>query len=163
MPQFDLSTAASQIFWLLVIFAALFLVLWRMVLPRIGGVMETRQRRIDEDLARAERLKSEAEAVLAEYEKALAEARARAHKAMQQANERAAAEAARRLADFNAALADKTAAAEQRIGIAEAEARQNLKAIALEAATLATARLGGEAPDAAAAAAAVAKALEARG
>lgn len=146
MPQFNLATAPSQIFWLLVIFGLMFLVLWRLVLPRLGGVLEQRQNKIDDDLARAERMKGEAEQVLAEYEKALAEARAKAGAAMKQASDAAQATANARIAAFSAELAKKTEAAEARIAQAEATAHANLKSIATEAAGLATAKLLGTAP-----------------
>lgn len=163
MPQFDLSTAPSQIFWLVIIFTALFLVLWRLVLPRMSQVMETRQKKIDDDLARAERLKSEAEAVLADYERALSEARAKASEAMKAASDEAAAEAAKRIEAFNAELAEKVKAAEQRIAAAEKTARENLTGIAVEAAGLATQKLLGMQPGADEVEAAVAGALKARG
>ncbi len=160
MPQFDLSTAPSQIFWLLVIFALMFLVLWRLVLPRVGGVMEHRQSKIDDDLARAERMKSEAEQVLADYEKALADARAKAGEAMKQASDAAQAEANARIAAFSAELEQKTEAAEARIAAAEATARANLTSIATEAAGLATAKLLGSKPTAEAVEQAVSAAMQ---
>jgi F-type H+-transporting ATPase subunit b len=134
MPQFDLSTAASQIFWLVVVFTLLYLVLWRLVLPRMAGVMETRQRKIDDDLARAERLKNEAASVLADYEKTLAAARGDAARLMKEASEAAAKEQAERLEAFGAELATRTGEAEARIAQASADAEANLRAIAVEAA-----------------------------
>ena len=59
------------------------------------------------DLARAERLKSEAEGVLAEYERALADARAKAAEALRVASEAAQAEAAKRSAVLAAELAER--------------------------------------------------------
>lgn len=143
MPQFDLSTAPSQIFWLVVIFVLFYLVLWRLVLPRMSQVMETRQRKIDDDLARAERLRNEAAAVLADYEKTLAQARAEAGRLMKEASDAAAKEQAERLAAFNAELAARTSEAEDRIDEAVAEAESNLRAIAADAAQQVTAKLLG--------------------
>ncbi len=37
-PPFDTATFPSQIFWLVVSFAVLFVVLWRIAGPRINGV-----------------------------------------------------------------------------------------------------------------------------
>ena len=78
MPQFDMSTAPSQVFWLIVVFGLLYLAFVKVVLPKMGGVIEARSNKIEGDPARAERLKSEAEEAVAVYEKALAEARAQA-------------------------------------------------------------------------------------
>lgn len=143
MPQFDLSTAPSQIFWLVVIFVLFYLVMWRLVLPRMTSVMETRQRKIDDDLARAERLRNEAAAVLADYEKTLAGARSEAGRLMKEAGDAAAREQAERMAAFNAELAIRTGEAEGRIQTAVAEAESNLRSIAAEAAQQVTAKLLG--------------------
>ena len=48
MPQFDTSTFASQIFWLTVAFVTLYLVMWRVVAPKIADVLDARRRRIDQ-------------------------------------------------------------------------------------------------------------------
>jgi F-type H+-transporting ATPase subunit b len=143
MPQFDLSTAPSQIFWLVVIFVLFYLVLWRVVLPRMSLVMETRQRKIDDDLARAERLRNEAAAVLAEHEKTMAQARAEAGRLMKEASDAAAKEQAQRIAAFNAELAIRTGEAEGRIADAVVQAESNLRSIAADAAQQVTARLLG--------------------
>ena len=42
MPQFDFGTFPSQIFWLIVCFAALYFLLAKTVLPKIGAVLEDR-------------------------------------------------------------------------------------------------------------------------
>jgi len=143
MPQFDLSTAPSQIFWLVVIFVLFYLVLWRLVLPRMNQVMETRQQKIDDDLARAERLRNDAAAVLADYEKTLAGARGEAARLMKEASEAAAQEQAERLAAFNAELAARTAEAEDRIAWAVTEAESSLRSIAIDAAGQVSAKLLG--------------------
>ncbi|MGH6952803.1 MAG: F0F1 ATP synthase subunit B', partial [Alphaproteobacteria bacterium] len=78
MPQLDSATFPSQLVWLAITFVALYLVMWRVALPRVAEVLEGRRRRIDDNLERAGTLKDEAKAVLAAYEKTLAEARAHA-------------------------------------------------------------------------------------
>ena len=54
MPQLEqISTYAGQIFWLVVVFAVLLGVMLKVALPRVQGILEDRQKRIDDDLARA--------------------------------------------------------------------------------------------------------------
>ena len=60
MPQLDSSTYVGQIFWLLLTFVPLYLILWKVALPRIASVLEQRQEKIEDDLVRAEKLKVEA-------------------------------------------------------------------------------------------------------
>ena len=51
MPQFDPATFPTQIFWLLVSFVGLYLILWKLVIPRITDVLAMRQEKIEDDLA----------------------------------------------------------------------------------------------------------------
>jgi F-type H+-transporting ATPase subunit b len=92
MPQLDPATFASQVFWLVVSFAVLALILWRIALPRISSTLESRQQRIDTDIARAEEIASEAEGVLSAYEEELAKARASAQEELHKAAEEVIAE-----------------------------------------------------------------------
>src|SRR5258706_12871628 len=76
-PPFQSETFASQLFWLAIAFAALYLLSSRVLLPRVGGIIDARANKIEGDLAEAQRFKAEADAANAAYEKALADARAR--------------------------------------------------------------------------------------
>ncbi len=146
MPQFDLSTAPSQIFWLLLVFGLLYLTFVKLVLPKMGGVIEARQKKIEGDLARAETLKREAEEAVAGYEKGLAEARAEASSILNQSAEAARKEIEAESAAFDKELNQKVQAAQTRIAEAEKEARSHLKEIAVAAAAMATEKLIGVAP-----------------
>ena len=141
MPQFDPANFAPQLFWLVVSFAVLFYAMWRYALPRLSGILEARQERIDSDLEKATATKEEADAVLAEYEKALAEARNKAAAAIKQASDEMAAESAKRHDAFSQKLAEQTRTAEARIAEARDEALANVKTIAAETARAATAKL----------------------
>ena len=60
MPQLNPEFFVSQLFWLVVTFSFLFVFLWRVSLPRIGNVLEKRERKINEDLTSAKELQVEA-------------------------------------------------------------------------------------------------------
>ncbi len=63
MPQLEqFDTYLSQVVWLVISFAILYVVMWKAALPRVADVLQERQERIDDDLERAEKLKSEAAA-----------------------------------------------------------------------------------------------------
>jgi len=141
MPQLNPEHFASQIFWLVVVFVALYVLMSWLVLPRISEVLEERQDKVDDDLSRAEKLRAEAEAVLAEYEAALASARAEASGLLKQAGDKMKAEAAERQSAFARTLAEQAKEAEARILAAKAQALGNLKSVAAGAATAATAKL----------------------
>lgn len=147
MPQLEPWSYASQIFWLILTFTTLYIVLWKVVVPRITSVLEARQEKIEDDLGRAERLRVEAEQVLTEYNKALDEARSEAQGLLRQSAEEMAAHAANRNEAVGADLAARNREAEGRIAEARREALNNIKPAAAEVAGAALAKLVGSAPD----------------
>src|SRR4030088_3678267 len=77
-PPFQKDTFASQLVSLLVAFVALYLIVSRIALPRVGSLLDERQKAIEGDVAEAQRLKEASDAALQAYETELASARARA-------------------------------------------------------------------------------------
>lgn len=132
MPQLIVSTYPSQLLWLAVTFIILYVLMKRLALPRVEAAIETRRNRLDDDLAQAARLKSEAEAMIAAYQKALAEARADAQARMRETRERLAAEAAERQRQINEILAGQIAAAERDVAAARERAVADLRGIAVD-------------------------------
>lgn len=113
-PPFEASTFPSQIFWLAITFAILYLLLSRLILPKLGAIIEQRKGKIAADLDDAGRMKAEADEALVETEKQLAKARAEARAKAEQTR----AEIDARIAESNAA---KSAEIDARL--AEAEER----------------------------------------
>lgn len=85
MPQLDPTWFASQLFWLFICFAALYLILSRIILPRIMGVMSERTQTVEGDISMAQTLKQQAEKAKEEYERTMSEARAHAQKLLDDA------------------------------------------------------------------------------
>lgn len=75
LPQMDVSTYASQIFWLAVMFLLMYLPFRFKILPDLTDIIERRKEQIETDLMSAKTLKEEAERIHNEYEKTLSEAR----------------------------------------------------------------------------------------
>ena len=75
MPQLNPEFFVSQLFWLVVTFSFLFVFLWRVSLPRIGNVLEKRERKITDDLTAAKELQAEASKIQEEIENQLKQAR----------------------------------------------------------------------------------------
>ncbi|SVC78694.1 uncharacterized protein METZ01_LOCUS331548, partial [marine metagenome] len=63
MPQLNPEFFVSQLFWLVVTFTFLLIFLWRISLPRIGSVLEKREKKINDDIATAKELQEKAEAI----------------------------------------------------------------------------------------------------
>jgi len=63
MPQLNPEFFVSQLFWLVVTFSFLLVFLWRISLPRIGSVLEKREKKINDDIATARELQKEGEVI----------------------------------------------------------------------------------------------------
>tara|TARA_X000000368_G_C22760434_1_gene592468 strand:+ start:163 stop:711 length:549 start_codon:yes stop_codon:yes gene_type:complete len=68
LPQMDISTFPSQIFWLIITFSILYVFMWKFVIPSLRITIEERKDKISDDINEAEKLKSEAEEILTKYE-----------------------------------------------------------------------------------------------
>jgi F-type H+-transporting ATPase subunit b len=147
-PPFQKDTFASQLLWLALVFVALYLVMSRLALPRIGSILEARKAHVDGDLAEAARLKSESDAAIAAYEAALADARSRAQALANQTRERAAAAAEAARKELDAKLNERIGAAETSIAQSRTAAMTNVQSIATEAAAAIVERLVGMVPPA---------------
>ena len=64
-PPFDPSHFPSQILWLAITFGLFYLFLKKVIVPRIGGILEVRRDRIAQDLDQAARMKEDADAAVA--------------------------------------------------------------------------------------------------
>lgn len=148
MPQLDATTYLPQLFWLAVTFAALLLLMSLVAMPQLGKALDARRARVDDDLARAAEMKSEAEAVMAAYQRTLAAARNEAQTALRETIDRLASEAAERQRQLAVALAQEIQAAEHRIAEAKARALADIRGVAVEIASLTATKLTGSPADA---------------
>lgn len=129
-PPFDSSTYPSQLLWLAISFGLFYLFLKKVVLPRIGHILEVRSDRIAQDLDQAARMKTDADAAVAAYEQELAEARAKANSIGQTARDAAKADAEKHRKGIQAELDDKLSAAENRIAAIKSKAMGEVGSIA---------------------------------
>lgn len=144
LPQLDPTYYAAQLFWLAITFGALYYVLSRVSLPRIGEVIEERRSRIQRDLDEAERLKGETDKALAAYEQKLAEARGRAGAMAKETRDRLSSEVDRERTKVDGEVATRIAAAEKTIADKKAAALAEVDAIAADTAGDVVRRLIGE-------------------
>jgi F-type H+-transporting ATPase subunit b len=143
LPQMDVNTFPSQIFWLAVTFSLLFIVLWKVTLPKISGAITDRRTRIDGDLATADDAQKAASDALKGYEAHLVQAKARALTLADENRKKITAEL-----DGIKQAADKDAkatmsAAEARIAAERAKAGTSVVQSAAEAAAAIVSRLIG--------------------
>ena len=69
MPQLNPEFWASQVFWLILIFSSLYVIIWKLFLPKITNSIENRKLKIVNDLNETQKLKDSAEKKLQEYNK----------------------------------------------------------------------------------------------
>jgi F-type H+-transporting ATPase subunit b len=146
-PPFQKDTFASQLVSLLIAFAALYLIVSRIALPRVGGLLDERQKKIDGDLAAAQKLRDDSDSALKAYESELAAARSRAQAIGTETREKlnAVSEAERKTLEER--LSVKLAEAEKTIASTREAAMSNVRSIASDAAIAIVQRLTGLAPD----------------
>jgi len=145
-PPLDVGTFAPQLVWLALTFALLYVMLKRVVLPRVGEVIEERSDRVKRDLAQAETLKAETAKALANYEQALSDARAQAGTIVKSMRDKLADEVGKERAKVDAQIAAKLAEAATRIAETKSRALASVGDIASEVAGTIVTRLSGAEP-----------------
>ena len=141
LPQLDISTWPSQLFWLVVLFTAGYILMAKFVTPRIGSVLEERRAKLDEDLGKARSASEDAARIRAEYEADLDAARSAAAETAKQAAAEAAKQAEAGDAKIAKKLAEKVEKAEAKLAAARSDAMANLNNVAAEAALEVVAQL----------------------
>jgi F-type H+-transporting ATPase subunit b len=79
MPQLDIATYTSQIFWLFICFSILVIVSIRFTLPSLSQILQERDEQIEGKKQASEHLKKKADEIHQEVEKNLAQARLKSH------------------------------------------------------------------------------------
>lgn len=161
MPQLDFETFPNQIFWLVLTLVAIYMILSRVALPRIGAVLAERQGTITNDVAVAEELRNKAKEAEAAHEKALAEARAEAQRIAQKTRDEIQVELDAAVAKADEEIAERTAESEKEIAAIREEATASVREVARDTAAEIVRALGME-PDQGAIDAAVDRRVEAR-
>ncbi|WP_246209865.1 F0F1 ATP synthase subunit B' [Pikeienuella piscinae] len=157
MPQLNLDSYASQIFWLVVSLVVLFLILKNIALPRIAAGLEERSDAIEDDLDRAAEFRKKAEEAEAAYDRALADARSKAQEIAQKTRDEIQVEVNAATAKADAEIAARAAEGEKRIAEIRASAMQAVEEVAVDAAEAVIESVAPQMADAEAARAAVAE------
>jgi F-type H+-transporting ATPase subunit b len=134
-PPFDQTTYASQLLWLVITFGVFYVLMQKVLAPRVGGILETRHARLAQDIDEAARLKAEADAAVETYEAELAAARAKANAIGTAARDSAKAKAEADRRQIEASVAETIKAAQARIAEVKSKAFADIGAIAEETAT----------------------------
>ena len=161
MPQIDqiADVYASQLFWLVIFFGAIFVVVGLGMLPRVQATIDARDERIAADLKAAEAAREAADALEEVYRTGIDKGRSEANQLSTEAKAEAARATEKAIAMADKSIAARTDKATAKIFEARAAAMTQIEAIAADAAQAMVQKVTGLNVDAAAAKAAVAKEL----
>jgi F-type H+-transporting ATPase subunit b len=88
MPQLDPEFWISQIFWLVLTFGVLYIVLSKLILPKISANLELRKSQIQENIEAAEKQRESSEAKLKEFDGIILESKIEAKNIFKDAREK---------------------------------------------------------------------------
>lgn len=145
-PPFDPATFPSQLLWLAITFGALYLLMSKVALPRIGSILENRKSIVDADLAAADASRQKTDAAIAAYESALANARSKAQGIANETRDKIQADLAAKRSAVEADLSAKVAEAETRIAATKRDALTHVDEIATETAQTVIGQIVGDVP-----------------
>ena len=132
MPQLNPEFWISQIFWLTITFGILYVVLSKLILPKISANLELRKSQISDNIEAADKQREGSELKLKEYDEVITKSKTEAKNIFNQAREKA-------LNDINAKrnvlekqIDDEVKRAEEEINKLKLEAPTKIKKIAIE-------------------------------
>jgi F-type H+-transporting ATPase subunit b len=143
LPQFDPHWFASEFLWLAITFVAMYGIFSVLILPAIGGTLETRRQRVEGDLAGAERMKGEAEAARKAVEAGLDGARSEATGIITDVHGALKAKAESSANAFRETMEREMTALETRLAKAKKAAMDDMHTIAAEVANEAARKIVG--------------------
>ncbi len=145
MPQIDQigTIYVSQLVWLLIVFAVIYVVIGKGMLPKIEGTIHARNEKVAGDLAAAEKARDEAEAVDQAYHAEMDAAHQGAGGTVQAAKDSALRDAEARLKAAQAAVNAKLEQAEIKLAVAREKALSEVEAVAADVARDIVERLSG--------------------
>ena len=133
----------SQLFWLAIVFGLIFFVIGRGMLPKIQSTVDAREKKISDDLERAQTARSAAEETEAAWRARMDAARSEAAKVAEEARQKSARDTEAKVGKAAEKIALKVEAAEQQIREALGSARSEIEGVAAEITQEMVARLTG--------------------
>ena len=144
MPQLDPTYWASQAFWLILIFTALYVALSNLFIPKIKDNIDSRENKIKDDLDEAQKLKNLAEQKLKEYERSIENAKKEVQKIIFESKNELNSEIQRKKKEFDKNIENEIKAVEKEIEDLKKESLKNVSVISEEMASKVIEQISGE-------------------
>ena len=132
MPQLNPEFWSAQIFWLILIFSILYLIIWKIFLPKITYSIESRKSRIVNNLDEAQNLKESAETKLKEYNKIIENSKNEAKKIIDEERKKLDKDIEVKKKNFNSEIEKELTAVEKEIKDLKKTSLSNISKIASE-------------------------------
>ena len=132
MPQLNPEFWIAQIFWLILVFSTLYLVIWKIFLPKITYSIENRKSKIVSDLDEAQKLKEKAEKKLDEYNEIIEKSKKDARKIIDENKKKLDSDIAIKKKKFNDEIESELALAEKEIKNLKNSSISKINDIAIE-------------------------------
>ena len=132
MPQLNPEFWISQIFWLTLTFGTLYVILSKLILPKISANLELRKSQIQENIEAAERQRENSESKLKEYEDILAKSKLEAKKIFKNAHEKVIKDINVKKEILNNQIDEEITRAEKEISLLKKSAPEKINKIAIE-------------------------------
>ena len=132
MPQLNPEYWVSQIFWVILIFGTLYVILWRIILPKINANLENRKSQILTDLNDAQKFEDQSKEKLSEYNKILNQAKQEAKKILDGTRKKVNQDIENKKNQFNLEIEKEIKNAEKEIKTLQLSSIKNINKIAIE-------------------------------
>ena len=132
MPQLNPEFWISQIFWLTLTFGILYIVLSKLILPKISDNLESRKSQILENIEAAEKQRENSEEKLKEYEEIVSKSKMEAKSIFNQAREKALKDISAKKEVLDKQIDEEISKAEQEIKELQSGAAEKINKIAIE-------------------------------
>jgi len=132
MPQLNPEFWISQIFWLSLTFGVLYIVLSKLILPKISYNLESRKSQILENIEAAEKQREDSEIKLKDYQEIISKSKLEAKKIFNLAREKALKDINAKKEMMNKQIDDEIIKAEQEIKTLHNSAPEKINKIAIE-------------------------------
>ena len=132
MPQLNPEFWISQIFWLTITFGILYLVLSKLILPKISANLELRKSQIQENIEAAEKQREESEVKLKEFDKIILKSKSEAKTMFNQTREKALKDIMAKKEVLDQQIDNEINKAEKEIKVLRVSAPDKINKIAIE-------------------------------
>ena len=132
MPQLNPEFWVSQIFWLTLTFGILYIILSKVVLPKISANLELRKSQIQENIEAAEKQRESSELKLKEYDEIILKSKLDAKNLFKEAREKVLKDISSKKETLDKQIDEELKKVEQEINMLKKDAPEKINKIAIE-------------------------------